>query len=209
MMTGAKPNATIQNGRRFDPVAAGPVASFAPPYHQGSKLFIAPGVAPEAKARREIMDCERATAHSRRSNALLLPKYATAVSWRGEQFSPQEGVSSCGQFFSPLRWGFAQPCQPAATPRANRSPLVPVRAPLARLYWGGICSPAQLSALRPISSTARKTQAVARANTASVSLICPPNRVATDIHANAAEGARAPLRRFAFRHTKEQGTANV
>ena len=162
-----------------------------------------------AKARRANRAFGRRAAHLSGLRVARLPDGVAPASWRGEQPSPREGVSSCGQSYTPLRWDFLQPCQPVATPQGNKWPLAPGQAPLAQLCWEGICSLGLRSAQRPILSTARKTQVVARATPAPVSLICQPNRATADIHANAASAPRARLRRFAFRHTKEQGTANV
>jgi hypothetical protein len=213
-MIGAKPRTDDQGGQGMDPVAAGRGAGFALLSERllgwGMDADVARGSRATAKARREVAAFGRAAAHFAGLHDALLPDGLVAGSWWREQISPQKGVIIlCGQSFTHLRWGFSRPCLPVATPRANKSPLAPVRGPSDRLCWGGICSPGLRSAQRPILSIARKTPAVARATTASVSLICQPIRATADIHANAAGEPRARLRRFAFRHTKEQGTANV
>lgn len=209
-MRGAKPGAGDQRGRGMGTVVVGRIVGFAPLFNPAEQARGAGRAAPVAKARRARGTFGRRAAHFCGSNTDLLPAGPTPVCWRREQRSPQKGVKIlCGQSFSHLRWGFAQPCQPVATPPANKSPLAPVPGPSDRLCWGGICSPVRPSVQRPILSIARKTLAVARATTAPVSLICQPLRATADTHASAASEPRARLRRFAFRHTKEQGTANV
>jgi hypothetical protein len=209
-MRGAKPGAGDQRGRGMGTVVVGRIVGFAPLFNPAEQARGAGRAAPVAKARRARSTFGRRAAHFCGSHTDLLPAGPTTACWRREQRSPQKGVKIlCGQSFSHLRWGFAQPCQPVATPPANKSPLAPVPGPSDRLCWGGICSPVRPSVQRPILSIARKTLAVARATTAPVSLICQPLRATADTHASAAGEPRARLRRFAFRHTKEQGTANV
>lgn len=214
MITGAKHRTYDRRQPGLCPVELGSDAGFALWLGLGDPgrsvdNCSAPVAAVVAKPCRANSPFGRAAAHLSGSHTVRLPVGRAPASWTGEQPSPREGVSSCGRSFTQLRWGLSQPYQPVATPQGSKSPLAPVREPLAQLCWGGICSPALRSAQRPILSIARKTQADARATPAAVSLICQPNRATADIHANAASAPRARLRRFAFRHTKEQGTANV
>ena len=226
MRIGARQSAAEWGKGALAPVAAGRLADLAP---SAAQTMTAPPVraqtgvgqnplkqardadCPEfkAKPRRNRRSFGRAAAHSLGAKTCLLSGCGPTASWRGEQLSPREGVTSCGPFSFHQHWRCAQPCQPVATPRVSRSPLAPAPGRLVQPCSGGICSPVLRSALQPISSIARKTQAAARATTAPVSLICLPRRATTDIHAGATAEPRAQLWRFAFRHTKEQGTANV
>jgi hypothetical protein len=162
-----------------------------------------------AKPRRTNQGFGRAPAHFQGFAAATLPAAPAPASCRGEKLSRREGVLSCGQSFIHSDLRFAQPCPAVATQPASRrfSARAPVR--LDRRCWMAILSPVQPSVQPPMSSIAKKTPANAEAGFAHSRLTCRPVWAAQDIHANAAAGPGAQLWRFAFRHTKEQGTANV
>ncbi len=162
-----------------------------------------------AKPRRTNQGFGRAPAHFQGFATTALPAGPAPVSCRGEQLSQREGVLSCGQSFIHSDLRFARPCPAVATPPASRRSTAPAPVRLARRCWMAILSPVQPSVQPPMSSIAKKTPANAEGGFALSRLTCQPFWAAKDIHANAAAEPCAQLRRSAFRHTKEQGTANV
>lgn len=162
-----------------------------------------------AKPRRGQGAFGRLAAHSRRGGLVSLPVAPGAASWGREQLSRIEGVYSCGQSSHHSRLGSAQGLLAVAIPRASKSSLVQAQARLALCCWMPIQSQASRSASQATSFTAKRTPASAEGADAAFRLTRRPLRAAIDTHANAAGEPWARLRRFAFRHTKEQGTANV
>lgn len=162
-----------------------------------------------AKPRREQGDFGHLAAHSCRDGLVSLPAAPRPASWGREKLSRIEGVHSCGHLSRHLPLGFARLFPAAAKPRANRLSLAQARARLVLRCWTAIWSPARPSASQEISSTAKKTPAAAEGDFAAHELTCQPRGAAPVLQANAVDGPEARLRRFAFRHTNEQGTANV
>lgn len=162
-----------------------------------------------AKPRRTVWGFGRLAAHSYRGALVSLPAAPRPASWGREQLSRIEGVYSCGQSSHHLRLGFAQGLLAVATPRASKLSLVRGQARLALCCWMPIQSLASPLASQETSFTAKKTPASAEGAVAASRLTRRPLWAAIDTHASAAGEPWARLRRFAFRHTKEQGTANV
>jgi hypothetical protein len=162
-----------------------------------------------AKPRRANQGFGRAPAHFLGFAATTLPVGPSPASCKGEKLSRREGVLSCGQSLIHSDLRFAQPCPAVATQPASRQSMARAPVRLARRCWMAILSPVQPSVQPPMSSIAKKTPANAEGGFALSRLTCQPFWAAQDIHANAAAEPCAPLRRSAFRHTKEQGTANV
>lgn len=162
-----------------------------------------------ANPRRAFGAFERCAAYMRQDWAVALHRAVQPASWERNKLSQIEGVSICGQSFSVSALDFAPGLQGVAKQRVSRRFMARARGLLVRCCLTAIRSPGQLSGSRPISSIARKTPAAARAGSASDTLIRRPFGLAIEIHANAAGEPLARLRRFAFRHTQEQGTANV
>ncbi len=194
-----------------------PCGGFAPSSGQGSgqtSVLISLNVTCRcrvrvAKPRRTNQGFGRAPAHFQGFAATTLPAGPAPASCRGEKLSRREGVLSCGQSFIHSDLRFAQPCPAVATQLASRQSTARAPVRLARRCWMAILSPVQPSVQPPMSSIAKKTPANAEGGFALSRLTCQPFWAAQDIHANAAAEPCAQLRRSAFRHTKEQGTANV
>ncbi len=162
-----------------------------------------------AKARRAQPGFGRATAHIPGFAAPALHVVPAPVSCRAEQLSQKEGVLSCGQSSIHSGWRFARVCRAAVTQPASRRSTARAPARLGPRCCMAIWSLVQPSVQLPMSSIAKKTPANAEGALPLSRLSCQPIWVAQDIHANAAAEPCAQLRRSAFRHTKEQGTANV
>lgn len=124
----------------------------------------------------------------------------------GTATSPEEGTWTCGQNLSSRRSRSAALWRPVATPPASASSTAAAQARLAQPCWMPTWSPAPLSALPQTSSIASKTRASADAPAAALN--SRPLRAASDIAQTPRPGSPR-ARRFAFRNTKEQGTAYV
>lgn len=159
-----------------------------------------------AEACRISPPVRQASAHQTpRIRAALRPACQPANS-AGTLTSPEEGTWTCGQNLSSRRCRSAALWQPVATPPANGSSTAAAPARLALQCWMPTWSPAQPSAWPQTSFTASKTPA--NAEGAAAALNSCPSRAATEIAQTPRPGfPRA--RRFAFRNTKEQGTAYV
>lgn len=125
----------------------------------------------------------------------------------GTLTSPEEGTWTCGQNLSSRRSRSAAWLPPAATPPASGSSTAQAPVPPVRRCSMATWSPALQSALRPTSSIARKTRAGAESPAAHF-LNSRPAGAAGDIAHTPCLGS-PQARRFAFRNTKEQGTAYV
>lgn len=208
-MTGAKYSAETLAMRAVNPPQAGCCAGFAPQSCRTARIKIRRPSALVAKARRAAAAFGRIAAHSAGHSRVVLPRRALPVSWEQEQLSRIEGATSCGHSSPHSRLGLAQLFPAVATPRANRFLLGAARARWARSCWMPIQSPVSQSASQEISSIAKKTHIDAEVFSAPQKLTCQPHGAKVEIHASATVGPWAQLWRFAFRHTKVQGTANV
>lgn len=160
-----------------------------------------------AEACRYPLAIRQASAHLFGSDPLVLHRAAFAAQSAGTESSSTEGKKRCGQRFFWRRCRCAGSWRPVAKPLANRSSMAVARARSAQRCSTVMWSPAPQLALRPTWSTASKTPANAE-TAAAVALIRRPAGAATDI-AHAPRPGPSRMRRFAFRTTKEQGTAYV
>jgi len=117
-----------------------------------------------------------------------------------------EGQETCGQEHFWRRCRFAGCWQPVVTPPASRSSMVAAQARSARSCWMPTRSPVLRSASPQTWSIASRIPADAEA--AAAALIRRSSGAAFEIAQSPCPGLPR-ARRFAFRTTKEQGTAYV